>query len=141
MTILLKGGIMNKLVNLTGFLVVGLISYSSQAAAFSVGFEWGNIPSCRSGNPKTVSSPNFRVSDVPPGAVKMTFRLRDNNAPDYNHGGGSVTYKGGGSIAPGAFKYKSPCPPSGVHTYVWTATAFDKTGKKLGSAKASKRYP
>lgn len=132
---------MNKFLTLTAFLAVGLVSHSTHAVAFTVGFEWGNIPRCTSGNPKNVNSPTFRVSAVPAGAVKITFRLRDSNAPGYNHGGGSVAYSGGGSIASGAFKYKSPCPPNGVHTYVWTATAFDKAGKKLGSTKASKRYP
>ena len=34
-----------------------------------------------------------------------------------NYGGETV-------IQPGAFKYKSPCPPSGSHTYEWTITAI-----------------
>ncbi|MCB1385273.1 MAG: hypothetical protein KDJ80_04980 [Nitratireductor sp.] len=67
--------------------------------------------------------------------------MKDINVPNYNHGGGTVAYSGGGSIAPGAFKYKSPCPPNGAHMYEWTATALGANGKKLGEATARKRYP
>jgi len=44
-------------------------------------------------------------------------------------------------IQPGAFKYKSPCPPSGSHTYEWTITAIGDKKKKLGKAKATREYP
>jgi len=47
-------------------------------------------------------------------------------------------------IKPGAFKYESPCPPSGSHTYEWDATAKDGDGffsGTLGSTKASVSYP
>jgi phosphatidylethanolamine-binding protein (PEBP) family uncharacterized protein len=113
----------------------------SHAFAFDVSFAWGNIPRCTSGNPGTVGSPQFKLSGVPTGTAKMTFSLRDQNAPGYNHGGGSVAYSGGKSIAAGAFKYKSPCPPGSTHTYVWTVNAYDKGGKKLGTATVKKKYP
>lgn len=45
------------------------------------------------------------------------------------------------TIAPGAFKYASPCPPGGKHTYEWTAVARDKAGKTLATAKARRKYP
>jgi len=34
-----------------------------------------------------------------------------------------------------------PCPPSGKHTYEWTITAIGDKKKKLGKAKAKKKYP
>ena len=51
-----------------------------------------------------------------------------------NYGGETI-------IQPGAFKYKSPCPPSGSHTYEWTITAIGEKKKKLGKAKATREYP
>ncbi|MCB1416357.1 MAG: hypothetical protein KDJ64_08075 [Nitratireductor sp.] len=96
---------------------------------------------CTSGNPNRVSNPAFKLSAVPDGTAKIRFKMKDLNVPSYNHGGGTVTYSGGSTIAPGAFNYKSPCPPNGAHNYQWTATALDAKGKKLGEAKATKRYP
>ena len=118
-----------------------LVSTMSEAHAFGISFDWGGIPRCTSGNPNTVGSPAFSLSGVPSGTAKIIFKLRDNNVPDYNHGGGTVAYSGGSTVAAGSFKYKSPCPPGGVHTYTWTATAVDKSGKRLGTAKASRKYP
>ena len=40
------------------------------------------------------------------------FKLVDLDVKSYNHGGGWVEYKGQSTIEPGAFKYKSPCPPN-----------------------------
>ena len=59
--------------------------------------------------------------------------------PSYNHGGGKTEYKGNNAIAPGAFKYKSPCPPGRTHTYEWKVIAYDDN-KKLGSAVAQRKY-
>lgn len=116
---------------------------SAAAADFSLSFAgWGNIPSCTSGKPNTVSNPAFTLKDVPAGTTQIQFRLKDLDVPGYNHGGGKVKLKVNGSvkIPAGTFKYKSPCPPSGRHTYEWTATA-KKGGKTLGSARARKQYP
>jgi phosphatidylethanolamine-binding protein (PEBP) family uncharacterized protein len=128
--------------------VAGVIAFVSLvlceaavANAFGLSFDWGGIPRCTSGHPGTVNNPRFRLTGVPSGTAKITFRLRDNNVPSYNHGGGTVPYSGGSSIPSGAFNYKSPCPPHGSHTYTWTATAYDASGKKVGSATASKKYP
>ena len=55
-----------------------------------------------------------------------------------------MEYKGQSTIDPGAFKYKSPCPPNGKHKYEWTATAKSKKsafGGTIEKAKASKMYP
>ena len=113
----------------------------TNAQAFSLSFTWGNIKLCNSGRPNRVPNPNFKLSGVPEGTEKIKFKMVDRNVPSYRHGGGTVKYTGENTIAPGAFKYKSPCPPGGSHTYEWTATAVGKGGKKLGTAKASRKYP
>ena len=112
------------------------------AQAFELAFDWGPLKSCTSGNPNTVPSPEFQLSDVPEGTAYIRFKLVDKQAAGYNHGGGTVVWSGGSKVPAGAFKYKSPCPPNGAHTYVWTATAQSKkNGGKLGEAKAQRKYP
>lgn len=112
------------------------------AQAFEIGFDWTGLKLCTTGNPNKVTNPNFTLKDVPAGTKYIRFKLVDRDVPGYNHGGGVVAYAGQSVIAPGAFKYKSPCPPSGRHTYVWTATAQNrKNGGKLGVAKAARKYP
>lgn len=111
------------------------------AADFSLAFQWGNLKKCTTGYPFTVNNPKFTLKGVPKGTASIQFRMVDLNNRAYNHGGGTVKYSGGSSIAPGAFKYQSPCPPQGPHTYQWTAIAKDAGGKKLGEAKASRKYP
>lgn len=114
------------------------------AADFSVSFEWGNIPLCTSGNPGTVPNPTFKLSGVPPKTKVLRFTLTDLDVPSYDHGGGDVPYTGQNEIAPGAFTYKSPCPPSGSHTYEWEVLAKESDGffaDTLGTAKAKKSYP
>ncbi len=109
---------------------------------FEIVFDWSGLKSCTSGSPNTVGSPQFLLKDVPPVTKFIRFRLVDRNVPQFNHGGGVVAWDGSKSIPRGAFKYKSPCPPSGQHVYEWTATAQSKkNGGKLGEAKASRPYP
>src|SRR5204863_7775782 len=117
-----------------------IVLLAAPAQAFEVSFDWGNVPSCTTGIPITVPSPEFKLSRVPEGTAKLDFHLHDLNA-DYDHGGGSVAYAGEGSVAPGAFTYQSPCPPDGPHVYEWTVTAFDAQGKEIGMAKVQRRYP
>jgi phosphatidylethanolamine-binding protein (PEBP) family uncharacterized protein len=114
------------------------------AAEFAVSFEWGDIPLCTSGQPNSVPNPRFVLSNVPEGTKFIQFTMTDLDAPNYNHGGGTIEYTGNNTIEPGAFTYLSPCPPSGTHRYQWTATAKEKTGLfsgSLGMAKATKSYP
>ena len=109
-------------------------------AEMKLSFTWGNIPSCTTGKPNRVSNPPFTLTGVPAGTTKIVFKLTDLDVPNYNHGGGTVKMKSSGKLTPGAFKYKSPCPPSGRHTYQWTATA--KAGSKtLAKAAARRKYP
>ena len=112
------------------------------ASAFEIEFTWDGLKSCTSGNPNTVANPRFVLKDVPEGTKFIRFKLVDTNVREFNHGGGVVAYNGEEAIEPGAFKYKSPCPPNGAHKYEWTATAQSKkSGGKLGVAKAARKYP
>ena len=103
-------------------------------------FEWGDTPKCNTGNAKKVTNPIFTLTNVPEGTKILQFRMKDKQSP-FNHGGGKVEYTGQDTIEPGAFKYYSPCPPGVVHTYVWTVTAKNEKKKKIGKAKAQKKYP
>ena len=127
------------------FLLIILIYFFTTISAFaefSFTFEWGDIKKCTTGNPNKVSNPIFNLVDVPDGTVELRFRMKDKDVPNYNHGGGKIkNYSGETTIQPGAFKYKSPCPPSGSHTYEWTITAIGDKKKKLGKAKATREYP
>lgn len=126
-----------------GFLFL-ISSVPVMADDFSISFEWGDIPLCTSGNPNIVENPKFILSNVPENTKIISFTLKDLDAPDYNHGGGKIVYTGNNVIEPGAFKYKSPCPPSGSHRYSWTATAKEIdsfSGSSIGKAKSMKRYP
>jgi len=121
-------------------LVICLAAASAQA--FSFDFDWSGLKLCTSGNPNTVGSPRFVLKDVPKGTAFIRFKLVDRDVPDFNHGGGIVPWTGETTIEAGAFKYKSPCPPSGSHTYEWTAVAqTKKNGGALAKAKASLQYP
>ena len=118
------------------------LSATTAAAEMSLAFSWGDIPRCTTGRPNTVPNPAFALKGVPKGTNRIVFKLKDLDVPGYNHGGGTVKVQmsGSGTIPSGVFKYKSPCPPSGRHTYEWTATA--KQGSKtLATAKARLKYP
>lgn len=121
---------------------VALCLTALPASAFEMSFAWGPLKSCTTGNPNTVANPEFKLTDVPEGTQFIRFKMVDKNRPQFNHGGGVVAWSGGTSVPSGAFKYKSPCPPDGAHTYEWTATAQSKkSGGKLGEAKARRKYP
>lgn len=117
---------------------------ASPAAAFSFSFDWSGLKSCTTGRPNTVANPAFKVRGLPNGTQSIVFRMKDLAVPRYAHGGGTVAMTKSGTVKRGAFRYKSPCPPSGRHTYEWTATAKsgpNGRGKTLGVAKASRKYP
>lgn len=125
------------------FIVLALATFTAtdRVEAFSLGFQWGKLKLCNTGRPNRVKNPTFTLRSVPKGTATIQFKMKDLNVPGYNHGGGKVKYSGGSTIKPGAFKYKSPCPPGGKHTYEWTAIAKDKKGKKLATARAKRQYP
>lgn len=116
------------------------VSAPAAMAEFRLSFEWGNIPLCTTGRPNTVPNPQFVLRDVPAGTETIEFRLRDLDVPNYDHGGARLRVGTDGTIPSGLFTYRSPCPPGGVHTYEWTATA--RAGRQvLGVATAQRRYP
>jgi phosphatidylethanolamine-binding protein (PEBP) family uncharacterized protein len=125
-------------------MMVFFITAPVLASEFAISFDWGDIHLCTSGNPNTVANPKFVLSNVPKGTQFIKFTMTDLDVPSYNHGGGTIKYTGKNVIKPGAFKYKSPCPPDGSHRYRWTAVAKKKKsifGGTIGKAKATKRYP
>jgi phosphatidylethanolamine-binding protein (PEBP) family uncharacterized protein len=123
-------------------LAITLCLAAMPAQAFEISFTWDGLKSCTSGNPNTVANPIFKLNDVPEGTMFIRFKLVDKDVPGYNHGGGTVAWNGESEVPAGAFKYKSPCPPNGVHIYEWTATAQSKkSGGKLGQTKAARKYP
>lgn len=128
---------------LATLIAVIVMSTSSpvSAAGFELSFDWGDIPLCTSGTPNIVPNPEFRLAGVPDGTATIRFRMVDLDVPSYPHGGGDVPWAGEPMIAPGAFEYRSPCPPSGRHTYEWTATALSADGNPLATAKAARVYP
>jgi len=124
-----------------GFLATSLLA-ATAAPAFELQFDWGDLVLCTSGSPNTVANPTFTLTDIPEGTRFIRFKLTDLDVPGYNHGGGTVELSGNNVIEPGAFTYKSPCPPNGSHTYEWSATAqSSKFGGTLGTATASRDYP
>lgn len=124
----------------TSFLFFGA---QAHAAEFSFTFSWEGLKLCSSGYPNSVFNPPFKLKNVPAGTTWIQFRLTDKDAPNYNHGGGWVQFSGNNNIEMNQFKYESPCPPSGSHTYEWTATAKTKKsgGQTLARAKSKMKYP
>jgi phosphatidylethanolamine-binding protein (PEBP) family uncharacterized protein len=123
-------------------LAVVLALFGAPAFAdFKLSFEWGDIPRCTTGNPNTVGNPVFKLEGVPAGTTSVQFKLKDRDVPGYDHGGSKrLGISGDGTVPTGVFKYKSPCPPNGVHTYEWTATA--RNGNQvIGQAVARRKYP
>jgi len=109
------------------FFIVG----TADASAFSMNFRW-----CGSG------SPVFSMSGVPKGTTTLQFHMVDLDVPSYNHGGGSVPYKGQASVSCGALNnYSPPSPPSGSHSYQITVTAFGAGNSSLGTATSTRRFP
>nr|WP_225168732.1 phospholipid-binding protein [Ensifer sp. IC4062] len=105
-------------------------------AGMTVSFDWGPTKKCFDGK-----SPPMTLSGVPEGTTQLDIRMKDQNAPDFLHGGGKVAYEGQKSLPYGAFRYKGPCPPMGKHKYRFTVKALDSEGKVLGTAKADRMFP
>ena len=121
----------------TAALAAGMIASTSLLAAeMGLLFSWNGYPACSS------SSPGFTVSGVPPGTVRLVFRMVGRDMPFYPHGGGTIAYEGRGAIRPGAFSYAGPCPPPGrQHDYTWTVRALDAGGNVLATASSTQTFP
>ncbi|MBZ0123165.1 MAG: hypothetical protein K8F31_04705, partial [Roseovarius sp.] len=79
------------------------LSATAAAAEFAISFQWGATPACNTGRAKTVGSPQFVVRGLPPGTDSVEFRMKDLDAPRYNHGGGKVSMSRNGTVPAGAF--------------------------------------
>lgn len=110
------------------------VSWPNSAAAFSISVSWRGTAKCF--DPQ---SPIIRLSRVPKNTRKIRFHMTDLDAPNYPHGGGTVTYSGQRRLPKGAFSYKGPCPPT-PHRYRWTARAYDASGKLVGTARTTVRF-
>ncbi|KAB0537336.1 MULTISPECIES: phospholipid-binding protein [Pseudochrobactrum] len=112
-----------------------IVSSNALAADIGVTFEWGPTKKCFDSK-----SPPIKLSNVPQGTAKLLIKMIDQNASSFDHGGGSVAFKGQSQLPYGAFKYKGPCPPSGTHFYKITVKAVDASGKTLGSGSATQPF-
>jgi phosphatidylethanolamine-binding protein (PEBP) family uncharacterized protein len=106
------------------------------AAAFgqsglSLDWQWKKSHEC------SKVSPAFLVSGLPEGTKTIEIDMVDLDAPNYDHGGGSVPHAGGptATIADGALKnYRGPCPPNFAsfgHDYQFTVRALAADGKTV----------
>jgi phosphatidylethanolamine-binding protein (PEBP) family uncharacterized protein len=91
-------------------------------------------------------SPAFTVGNIPATAKTLSFRMIDQQAQSYNHGGGTVpaTGKPTQSIPCGALtgSYNGPSPPPPqVHDYQWTVTALDAGGQSVAIGRATRKFP
>ncbi|SFL17209.1 hypothetical protein [Shimia haliotis] len=118
------------------------LSAGTASAEFSLRFDsWGDIPFCNNGNPKSVNSPAFVLTDIPAGTTTVQFYFRNLNTPAANRGGSKrLAVPADGRFPAGTFKYRGPCPINGVNTYEWKVTA--RNGNRVsGNAKARRDYP
>lgn len=115
---------------------ISLVASShAYAAGMDVAFEWGPTKKCFDSK-----SPPIKLSGAPQGTEKLLIKMIDQNASDFDHGNGTVTYKGQSQLPYGAFKYKGPCPPSGTHFYKITVKAVDAAGKVLATGAATQPF-
>jgi phosphatidylethanolamine-binding protein (PEBP) family uncharacterized protein len=104
---------------------------TADASAFSMNFRWCGL-----------GSPVFSLSGVPTGTATLQFHMVDLQVPSYNHGGGTVPYKGQSTVPCGALTdYSPPSPPSGSHSYQITVTALGRRSSNLGSASFTREFP
>ena len=101
----------------------------------SLSVDWGSTRACFE-----TASPIFTVGSIPPGTVKLGFRMKDLELPQFNHGGGVVAYSGQTTIPAGAFRYKGPCPQLKAHTYRWTVDAVDAEGNVLAKGQTERSF-
>ena len=111
-------------------------SLRAQMSRFAVDVTWAGSKSCF--DPQ---SPPFTLNGVPPGTQRLHFAMKDLDAPDFRHGGGTVAYDGQRLVPRGAFSYRGPCPPQGQHHYQWTVEAVDAAGHTLATASITKKFP
>lgn len=109
---------------------------SANLPALNVAFKW-----CGGG------SPDFTVGNIPATAKTLNFRMIDQQAQGYMHGGGTVPASGKasqsipcGGLTGGSYIGPSPPPPQ-VHDYQWTVTALDASGLAVAVGRATRKFP
>lgn len=92
-------------------------------------------------------SPQFAIGNIPATAKTLSFRMIDQQAQGYNHGGGTLPASGKptqavpcGALTGGTYNGPSPPPPQ-VHDYQWTVTALDAAGQAVAVGRATRKFP
>lgn len=92
-------------------------------------------------------SPDFTVGNIPATAKTLNFRMIDQQAQGYMHGGGTVPASGKatqsipcGGLTGGTYIGPSPPPPQ-VHDYQWTVKALDGNGTAVAVGTATRKFP
>jgi phosphatidylethanolamine-binding protein (PEBP) family uncharacterized protein len=119
-----------------GATVLASVIAGTSANALTVAVDWTGTAKCFD-----TQSPVFKLKGVPKSAKQLRFAMMDLNAPNYPHGGGTVSYSGQAQLSKGAFRYTGPCPPDGVHQYHWTVEALDASGQTIDSGKVTAPFP
>jgi phosphatidylethanolamine-binding protein (PEBP) family uncharacterized protein len=126
---------MRQLPQTLGFAAVLVLMSMHAASAFSASFSWSGIKAC--GRP----SPAFTIQDVPEGTESLRFVMIYKDAPNFKHGGRTVTYNRSGCVPEGAIDCIGPCPPAGTtHHYVWTIETLDSSGKTIARTTAGANF-
>lgn len=91
-------------------------------------------------------TPAFTIGNIPATAKMLSFRMIDQQAPGYNHGGGTVPASGKatqtipcGGLS-GSYTGPNPPPPQ-IHDYQWTVTALDPGGQPVAAGRATRKFP
>lgn len=108
---------------------------ASAAGALSVSFSWAKRHECSS------TPPAFRIGGIPKGTKYLRFTMTDLDVPTYQHGGGTIAYKGSGRIPEGAFRYTGPCPPGERHSYEFVVEALGADRRVLAKGSAVRKFP
>ncbi len=105
---------------------------AENAVNLDVAYKWSKEDQC------SRTSPEISLGNIPSNTKELKVKLKDLDAPSWDHGGGKVAYMGQTSIQKGELKsgYNGPCPPSGSHTYVISVDAIDSEGVIVGRGKA-----
>lgn len=101
------------------------------AADFAIAFKWCG------------ASSRIDLTAVPNGTVRLRAEMVDLWVRGYDHGGGTLPWKGEKAIPCGAISnFRGPSPPSGqVHDYRWTVQALAADGTVLATAEATRKFP
>ena len=129
---------MNHLSRLVGAIAVLVFSAATaqSQSKLDVQFEWS-----KQRHYCNTVSPPFKIGGIPEGTKKLKFHMVDLDYTIYQHGGGTIEYKGSGDIPERAFYYLGPCSRRGPHRYEFSVEALDDSGKVLARGAAMRKMP